>query len=63
MITILVFWAVLEQDGSLSGHIYFHLGDDSGFVLSGQTAGDDGSVPSVIRTCTLMIRSHLGMLM
>ena len=24
-------WAVLEQDGSLSGHIYFHLGDDSGF--------------------------------
>ena len=24
-------WAVLEQDGSLRGHIYFHLGDDSGF--------------------------------
>jgi hypothetical protein len=24
-------WAVLEEDGSLSGRIYFHLGDDSGF--------------------------------
>ena len=24
-------WAVLEQDGSLRGHIYFHLGEDSGF--------------------------------
>jgi hypothetical protein len=24
-------WAVVEDDGSLSGHIYFHLGDDSGF--------------------------------
>src|SRR5829696_7842356 len=24
-------WAVLEGDGSLRGHIYFHLGDDSGF--------------------------------
>lgn len=24
-------WAVLEQDGSLSGRIYFHLGDDSSF--------------------------------
>lgn len=24
-------WAVLEEDGSLRGHIYFHLGDDSGF--------------------------------
>jgi hypothetical protein len=24
-------WAVLEEGGSLSGHIYFHLGDDSGF--------------------------------
>ncbi len=24
-------WAVPEQDGSLRGHIYFHLGDDSGF--------------------------------
>ncbi len=24
-------WAELEDDGSLSGHFYFHLGDDSGF--------------------------------
>jgi hypothetical protein len=24
-------WAVLENDGSLRGHIYFHFGDDSGF--------------------------------
>jgi len=24
-------WAALEEDGSLIGHIYFHLGDDSGF--------------------------------
>jgi hypothetical protein len=24
-------WALLEEDGSLRGHIYFHPGDDSGF--------------------------------
>ena len=24
-------WAVREDDGSLRGHIYLHLGDDSGF--------------------------------
>lgn len=24
-------WATLEPDGSLRGHIYFHLGDDSAF--------------------------------
>lgn len=24
-------WAVVESDGSLRGHIYFHLGDDSAF--------------------------------
>jgi hypothetical protein len=24
-------WAALEEDGSLRGHIFFHLGDDSGF--------------------------------
>ncbi len=24
-------WATLQDDGSLHGHIYFHLGDDSGF--------------------------------
>ena len=25
-------WAVLEEDGSLRGRIFFHLGDDSGFT-------------------------------
>ncbi|HEX5299410.1 MAG TPA: hypothetical protein VFW50_20690 [Streptosporangiaceae bacterium] len=25
-------WAVLEENGSLSGRIFFHLGDDSGFT-------------------------------
>lgn len=24
-------WAVIEEDGSLRGHIFIHLGDDSGF--------------------------------
>jgi hypothetical protein len=24
-------WATLEPDGALRGHLYFHLGDDSGF--------------------------------
>jgi hypothetical protein len=24
-------WAALSEDGSLRGHIWFHLGDDSGF--------------------------------
>jgi hypothetical protein len=24
-------WAALNPDGTLEGHIYFHLGDDSGF--------------------------------
>jgi len=24
-------WAALEEDGALRGHLYFHLGDDSGF--------------------------------
>ncbi len=24
-------WATLEPDGCLRGHLYFHLGDDSGF--------------------------------
>ena len=27
-------WAVLEKDGSLRGRIFFHLGDDSGFVAA-----------------------------
>jgi hypothetical protein len=25
-------WAELQRDGSLRGHIFFHLGDDSGFL-------------------------------
>jgi hypothetical protein len=25
-------WASVQKDGSLIGHIYFHLGDDSGFL-------------------------------
>ena len=32
-------WAVLEEDGSARGHIYLHLGDDSGFRAV--CAGDD----------------------
>jgi hypothetical protein len=24
-------WAALQSDGSLAGHIYFHMGDDSAF--------------------------------
>jgi hypothetical protein len=34
-------WAVLADDGSLQGHLYFHLGDDSGFraVRFGQEPG------------------------
>ena len=32
-------WAVLEEDGSVRGHIYLHLGDDSGFKAV--RAGDE----------------------
>jgi hypothetical protein len=32
-------WAVLEEDESLRGHIYLHLGDDSGFKAV--RAGDE----------------------
>ena len=32
-------WVVLEEDGSLRGHIYLHLGDDSGFKAV--RAGDE----------------------
>lgn len=31
-------WAQLEADGSLRGHIYFHNGDDSGFLATRQGA-------------------------
>jgi len=37
-------WAVLDDDGSLGGHIFFHLGDDSGFH-----AVPDASHPRVER--------------
>jgi hypothetical protein len=36
-------WAALEEDGSLRGHIYFHLGDDSGFrAVRAQDAAKPG---------------------
>jgi hypothetical protein len=31
-------WAQLESDGTLRGHIFFHLGDDSGFRAVRNTA-------------------------
>jgi hypothetical protein len=31
-------WAVLEEDGSLCGRIFFHLGDDSGFTAVREAA-------------------------
>lgn len=37
-------WAVLEGDGSLCGHIYFHLGDDSGFrAVRPEDASESGT--------------------
>ncbi len=33
-------WAVVDEDGSLRGHIFFHLGDGSGF-----RAGRTGEAP------------------
>jgi hypothetical protein len=38
-------WAVLADDGSLEGHLYIHLGDDSGFraVPVGQESKIAGS--------------------
>jgi hypothetical protein len=32
-------WAVLEEDGSLCGRIFFHLGDDSGFTAVREATG------------------------
>jgi hypothetical protein len=31
-------WAVLAEDGSLSGHLFFHLGDDSGYRAERQVS-------------------------
>lgn len=39
-------WAALEEDGSLRGHIYFHLGDDSGFWA---VRAEDAPKPEVER--------------
>lgn len=38
-------WAVLADDGSLQGHLYIHLGDDSGFraVPFGRESADASS--------------------
>jgi hypothetical protein len=37
-------WAALNPDGTLSGHIYFHRGDDSGFRAERfDAAAGDGS--------------------
>ena len=33
-------WAALNPDGTLEGHIYFHLGDDSAFRAERLTRGD-----------------------
>lgn len=38
-------WAVLDEDGSLRGHIFFHRGDDSGF----HAVANDGSQTRVER--------------
>jgi hypothetical protein len=32
-------WATLEPDGTLRGHLYFHLGDDSGFRADRASGG------------------------
>ncbi len=29
-------WAVVQDDGTLKGHLYFHQGDDSGFLAERQ---------------------------
>ena len=39
-------WAALADDGALVGHLFFHMGDDSGFARSASprptgTAGDE----------------------
>jgi hypothetical protein len=35
-------WTVVEEGGSLRGHIYFHLGDDSGFRAERMEASRSG---------------------
>jgi hypothetical protein len=36
-------WATLSSDGSLSGRIFFHLGDDSGFRAVREGLGSEDS--------------------
>ncbi|THJ74550.1 hypothetical protein [Candidatus Frankia alpina] len=33
-------WAALGEDGALTGHLFFHLGDDSGFRATPFTGAD-----------------------
>jgi hypothetical protein len=42
-------WAQVDEDGSLRGHIYFHLGDDSGFRAVRDISSDSGTA-SVTRS-------------
>ncbi|MEX5636075.1 hypothetical protein [Parafrankia sp. FMc2] len=35
-------WAAQDADGALSGHLYFHRGDDSGFRATPLTAAQEG---------------------
>lgn len=49
-------WAVLEEDGSLRGHLYFHLGDDAGF----RTAQADGQSGGATRTPVHSARAMIG---
>ena len=35
-------WAFLNDDGSLAGHIFIHMGDDSGFVGQPDEPGQNG---------------------
>lgn len=39
-------WARVEPDGSLSGRIFIHLGDDSGFRAIPEGHGSEASAPS-----------------
>jgi hypothetical protein len=47
-------WAVLEDNGSLRGHIYFHQGDDSGF----RAARADATRPKIRKSGNSYPRSR-----
>ncbi len=38
-------WAVLHEDGSLHGRVFFHLGDDSGFTAVREREPQPGYAP------------------